>query len=87
MWAGPDLPWDVRAYYQAHPTFPRASTLQQLYDDEDFEAYRELGAASMRALLAATRRRAHRHHRVRHAPAAVVPETAPAPRAPVLPGG
>ena len=53
VWAGEDLPWDVRAYYQAQPTFPRSSTLQQLYDDEDFEAYRELGAASMRALLAA----------------------------------
>jgi hypothetical protein len=52
VWAGQDLPWDVRAYYQAQQTFPRSSTLQQLYDDEDFEAYRELGAASMRALLA-----------------------------------
>ncbi len=52
VWAGDDLPWDVRAYYQAQRTFPRSSTLQQLYDDEDFEAYRELGAASMRALLA-----------------------------------
>jgi hypothetical protein len=51
VWAGDDLPWDVRAYYGAQPTFPRSSTLQQLYDDLDFEAYRELGAASMRALL------------------------------------
>lgn len=51
VWDGRDLPWDVRAYYASHPTFPRDSTLRQLYDDEDFEAYRELGQASMRALL------------------------------------
>lgn len=51
VWEGRDLPWDVRAYYASHPTFPRDSTLRQLYDDEDFEAYRELGQASMRALL------------------------------------
>jgi hypothetical protein len=52
VWNGRDLPWDVRAYYATHPTFPRDSTLKQLYDDEDFEAYRELGHASMKALLA-----------------------------------
>ena len=52
VWDGCDLPWDVRAYYASHPTFPRDSTLKQLYDDEDFEAYRELGQASMKALLA-----------------------------------
>ena len=52
VWNGRDLPWDVRAYYASHPTFPRDSTLKQLYDDEDFEAYRELGHASMKALLA-----------------------------------
>ena len=34
VWAGEDLPWDARAYYQAQRTFPRSSTLQQLYDDE-----------------------------------------------------
>jgi hypothetical protein len=51
VWAGSDLPWDVRAYYEAHPTFPRSGTLQQLYDDRDFEAYRELGAAAVRAML------------------------------------
>ncbi|HEX9034332.1 MAG TPA: patatin-like phospholipase family protein [Streptosporangiaceae bacterium] len=84
VWAGADLPWDVRSYYEAHPTFPRASTLQQLYDDEDFEAYRELGVASMRALLASSRRHPQRHHRPRHdqiptGPGApTVPEPAPA---------
>lgn len=52
VWPGQDLPWDVRAYFANHRTFPRDSTLKQLYNDDDFEAYRELGHASMRALLA-----------------------------------
>jgi hypothetical protein len=42
--AVPDsAPLDVIAYQQQHPTFPTDSTLQQLYDDQEFEAYRELG--------------------------------------------
>ncbi len=36
-------PLDVLAYRQNHTTFPADSTLQQLYDDQEFEAYRELG--------------------------------------------
>jgi hypothetical protein len=36
-------PWDVIAYQQKHTTFPTDSTLPQLYDDQEFEAYRELG--------------------------------------------
>jgi hypothetical protein len=36
-------PWDIIAYQQKHTTFPADSTLQQLYDDQEFEAYRELG--------------------------------------------
>jgi len=36
-------PLDVLAYRQRHTTFPTDSTLQQLYDDQEFEAYRELG--------------------------------------------
>ena len=72
VWAGDDLPWDVRAYHSAQPTFPRSSTLQQLYDDQDFEAYRELGAASMRALLASGRH----HAAARRDRVARVPEPA-----------
>lgn len=41
-----DFPWDVRAYLAAHQTFPTASTLQQLYDSAEFEAYRAMGAAT-----------------------------------------
>ena len=38
-----DAPLDVLAYKERHGTFPTDSTLQQLYDDQEFEAYRELG--------------------------------------------
>lgn len=51
VWA--DAPWDVRAYAMRHPTFPTDSTLQQLYDDEEFEAYRALGQAAAHTMLAA----------------------------------
>ena len=43
-------PWDVRAYAAGHPGYPCDSTLQQLYDGAEFEAYHELGA---RAVIAA----------------------------------
>lgn len=38
-----DTPWDVRAFAQRNKSFPNQSTLIQLFDDEQFEAYRELG--------------------------------------------
>jgi hypothetical protein len=42
--AVPDgAPWDVVSYQDMHPAFPTDSTLQQLYDDQEFEAYRALG--------------------------------------------
>jgi hypothetical protein len=42
--AVPDgAPWDVLSYQDIHPAFPTDSTLQQLYDDQEFEAYRALG--------------------------------------------
>ena len=45
-------PWDILAYQDRHPSFPTDSTLQQLYDDEEFEAYRELGYYCATAILA-----------------------------------
>ena len=36
-------PQDIIAYQQMHKTFPTGSTLQQLYDFQEFDAYRELG--------------------------------------------
>ena len=40
----------MRAYAAGHPGYPCDSTLQQLYDGAEFEAYHELGA---RAVIAA----------------------------------
>jgi hypothetical protein len=38
-----DFPWDVRAYLQGNSGFPTTSTLSQLYDGSEFEAYRAMG--------------------------------------------
>jgi hypothetical protein len=43
-WEG--APWDVLAYAKSHPTFPCDSTVEQLYDAKEFEAYHQLGAAA-----------------------------------------
>jgi hypothetical protein len=43
-WTG--APWDVQAYARGHRTYPCDSTLEQLYDATEFEAYRQLGAAA-----------------------------------------
>ena len=43
-----DAPWDVLAYARHHPSFPSDSTLDQLNDPAEFEAYRQLGAATVR---------------------------------------
>jgi hypothetical protein len=39
-------PWDVRAYAAGHSTYPCDTTLQQLYDGAEFEAYHKLGASA-----------------------------------------
>ena len=44
-----EAPWDVLAYAQDHSTYPCDSTLEQLYDAAEFEAYHELGEAAVRA--------------------------------------
>lgn len=48
-WMG--APWDVRAYAAGHPTHPTDYTLEQLYDSAEFDAYRELGACSVKLAL------------------------------------
>jgi hypothetical protein len=48
-WTG--APWDVRAYAAGHASYPTDSTLEQLYDSAEFDAYRELGAASVRLAM------------------------------------
>ena len=44
-WQG--APWDVLAYARQHSTYPCDSTLEQLYDATEFEAYQQLGAATV----------------------------------------
>jgi hypothetical protein len=39
-----EAPWDVRAYAQHDGDFPYTSTLYQRFDEQQFEAYRALGA-------------------------------------------
>jgi hypothetical protein len=46
-WNG--APWDVLAYAKDHSTYPCDSTLEQLYDAAEFEAYHALGEATMLA--------------------------------------
>jgi hypothetical protein len=46
-----DAPWDVRAYAAGHPAYPTDSTLEQLYDSAEFDAYRVLGACSVRLAM------------------------------------
>jgi hypothetical protein len=46
-WTG--APWDVLAYAKDHSTYPCDSTLEQLYDAAEFEAYHELGGATLAA--------------------------------------
>jgi hypothetical protein len=48
-WAG--APWDVRAYAAGHSTYPTDSTLEQLYDSAEFDAYRELGASAVKLAM------------------------------------
>lgn len=51
-----NAPWDVRAYRDVDSRFPAHSTLDQLFDEEQFEAYRALGAfTARRAVRAMTR--------------------------------
>ena len=36
-------PWDVHAHHESDPRFPNNPTVDQLYTDQKFEAYRVLG--------------------------------------------
>lgn len=38
-----DVPWDVEAHHRVDPRFPHNPTIDQLYTDQKFEAYRVLG--------------------------------------------
>jgi hypothetical protein len=47
-----DVPFDVRAYREDDPIFPNHSTVDQLYTDQKFEAYRALGRKAAENALA-----------------------------------
>ena len=47
----PGLPADVYAYKAAHNSFPDQSTVDQFFDEKQFEAYRELGFKVVHHLL------------------------------------
>jgi hypothetical protein len=42
-----NAPWSIRSFHLQNPKFPCDPTLDQLYDAERFDAYRELGSFSM----------------------------------------
>jgi hypothetical protein len=46
-------PWDVCAYAKGHSSYPTESTLDQLYDVAEFDAYRQLGWSSVDAAIKA----------------------------------
>jgi len=45
--------WDARAHQRDDPCFPHNSTVDQLYTDQKFEAYRVLGAGAARRAMKA----------------------------------
>ncbi|MEP7076130.1 MAG: patatin-like phospholipase family protein [Acidobacteriota bacterium] len=44
-------PVELLHYAHAHPSFPHQSTIDQNFDEKQFEAYRELGHFTMRGIL------------------------------------
>ena len=46
-------PWDVCAYAKGHPSYPTESTLDQLYDVAEFDAYRQLGWSTVDEVIKA----------------------------------
>jgi hypothetical protein len=44
-------PVDVFNYARLHPAFPHESTANQLYTEQQFESYRELGSHAMGTIL------------------------------------
>jgi hypothetical protein len=49
----PEVPWDVKAFRNEDPQFPHHSTLDQLFTDQKFEAYRVLGCCAATSAIAA----------------------------------
>jgi len=49
----PDMPMDVRSYFNAHPRFPHDSTAEQFFTESEFESYRQLGETEALKLVGA----------------------------------
>ncbi len=49
-----DLPEDVLGYHRRHKKFPHQPTTDQFYDEEQFEAYRELGYRAALEMVASS---------------------------------
>jgi hypothetical protein len=49
-------PWDVRSYLRSNANFPTTTTLAQLYDGAEFEAYRAMGEKTGQDVLEESRR-------------------------------
>ena len=47
----PDMPMDVRSYFNAHPNFPHDSTVDQFFTESEFESYRQLGETEALKLI------------------------------------
>ena len=47
----PKIRVDVRNYALMHPSFPNEPTLNQFFDDDQWESYRSLGEYAARALF------------------------------------
>jgi hypothetical protein len=45
-----EAPWDVRDFRERDPRFPNHSTIDQFFNEQKFEAYRALGAATARRM-------------------------------------
>lgn len=60
-----EAPWDVRSYQTKDPQFPTHPTLDQLYTDEKFEAYRMLGHFTATRAVDGMRTRTRRIGRLR----------------------
>ena len=57
-----DEPQDVEQYRSHHPSFPHQSTVDQFFDEAQFESYRQLGLHIMDTVLAGSVARARNGH-------------------------
>jgi len=51
----PSMPMDVRAYSNSNPDFPHESTLEQFFEESQFESYRQLGLSETGTLAPGAR--------------------------------